>query len=387
MVHVGLCGPCTPAFLVDLLHRSDSEDACRYPGSGGLPVADLARGLRQAGHTVSVFTMAGKADAPSALFRGAGLTIQAVASRHSRQSTLDFYRDERAAMASAIRQAAPDIVHTHWTYEYELAAQAGGIPHVSTAHDCPVTVLRQFRDPYRMLRLLLALRARPGIRHLSAVSPYTAQNWRRYMAYRRRIEVIPNALPADFAGLVRRPAQNPTILEIANGTRLKNVGSLLRAFQIVRAREWSAQLRLAGPGLGPDDSLSGWASQHGLADGVVFLGLVDRPGIVEEFSRAWVLAHASLEEACPMVLLEALTAGVPAVGGENSGGVPYVLDHGRAGRLTDVNDPAAFAVTILEALDAADSSSTHLHAARFAPRAVTTQYTDWYNRVLSDARP
>jgi glycosyltransferase involved in cell wall biosynthesis len=49
-----------------------------------------------------------------------------------------------------------------------------------------------------------------------------------------------------------------------------------------------------------------------------------------------------------MALIEAMSRGIPVIGGESSGGVPWTLDHGRAGRLVDVRSSDAVAQAMLE---------------------------------------
>jgi glycosyltransferase involved in cell wall biosynthesis len=296
----------------------------------------------------------------------------------------DLYRVERRTMADALRDAAPDIVHAHWTYEYELAAQDSGLPHVTTAHDAPITILRQMRDPYRAARLGVAIVARPGIRNLSAVAPYLAERWRREMAYRRPIRVIPNSIPQDALPARRDPAPHPVLLDVADSGRRKNIPGLLRAFSIVRAQRPDAELRLVGPGLGPVDPLAEESRGSGLAEGVSFLGRLGREELADEYGRAWLFVHASFEEACPMTLLEAHGAGLAIVGGRDSGGVPFVLDYGRAGTLTEVADPQAFAASILDALAEGPRGCPPPTAIeRFAPPAVTDAYVGWYADVLT----
>ncbi len=196
-MHIALCGPCSPAYLSDLLNEDDAPRARTYSGLGGRPVADLARGLRSAGDAATVTMPATPADEPK-VFRGDGLTLLSVPSRHTRASRLDGYRTEARIMAGALQEGAADLVHAHWTYEFEWAAQLSRLPHVTTSHDCPTSIFRQMPDRTRLRRLLQAIRLRAGISHLSAVSPYTADAWHAQMRYPRPIEVIPNSIPDDI---------------------------------------------------------------------------------------------------------------------------------------------------------------------------------------------
>ena len=281
---------------------------------------------------------------------------------------------------------APDVVHAHWTYEFELAAQDSGLPHVTTAHDSPFTVLRHMSDSYRAARLLVALAARPGIRSLSVVSPSLGKAWRRQMLYRGPMTVIPNSIPQSGVPEHRTPTRHPTMLEVADAGPLKNVRGLIRAFTSVRRTHPDAELRVVGPGLDPRGELAGWAIGAGLASGVSFLGVLSREQLAEEYSRAWIFVHASLEEACPMTILEAHGAGLPVVGGIHSGGVPFVLDYGRAGWLTDVSDPKALARTLSRLIGdgppAPPPGALEYARATFGPSVVTADYLDFYELAL-----
>ena len=388
-MHIGLCGPCSPSGVSDLLHPADAARADEFLGIGGVPVYELARALVGAGHRVTVVTTSGGPDVGGATFRGANLEVVAVPRRAAGAAIRGGYGRERSEMARFLRDAAPDVVHAHWTYEFELAAQDSGLPHVTTAHDAPFTILAQMRDPYRVARLGVALRARPGIRWLSTVSPYLARAWRQQMGYRDPITVIPNSMPVSGVPLQRVPSGHATILEVADAGSRKNVRGLVRAHAWVRQARPDAELRIAGPGLGPDDSLALWALERQMSAGVTFLGVLSRDQLAGEYARAWVFAHASLEEACPMTLLEAHGAALPIVGGRHSGGVPYVLDHGRAGWLTDVRDPRALAGTISTLIAEGPPAQTQFAATyardTFSSVAVTAAYTDWYESFLHDS--
>ncbi len=386
-MHIALCGPCAPRRLGDLLNKSDARLAGQMEDTGATAVVELARALHREGHRISVVTLGetGVAQAPVSL-SGPRLSVHVFTERaRPRDYLKDVYAAERFAMATALRDLNPDIVHTHWTYEYELAAQDARVLHVTTARDAPWRILGYSRDAYRLARLAVALRARPGIRHLSAVSPYLAMSWKNAMAYRREIRVIPNPMPTDVGGLPRNPLVHPVILDVADSSRRKNVKSLLRAFGLLQSRIPNAELRLAGQGLAEGDVAWEWARRAGLLEGVTFLGMLGRQEIRYELSRAWLLAHSSLEESFGNVLVEAMSAGVPVLAGVDSGGVPYVLGYGVCGSLTSVNKPEVFASAMEECLQNGPDRVRAIPAeclGRFSPDVVASAYLDWYEGVL-----
>jgi glycosyltransferase involved in cell wall biosynthesis len=103
-----------------------------------------------------------------------------------------------------------------------------------------------------------------------------------------------------------------------------------------------------------------------------------------------LLLHPSLEESFGMVAAEALAAGIPVVGGQRSGALPWVV--GQAGRLVDVTDPQALAAAMLELLgDPALAARLGQEGrrgvlGRFGAQAVAAAYEDLYRQVLARGR-
>lgn len=386
-MHIVLVGPCAPIDVMGLLNPADSRAAAETKGYRGIPVSELAKSYVALGHRVSVATLTYHPDDEESVFRGPNFEVFVGKGRpHWTRNLPDAYRVERGKLSEYIRQTSADVTHAHWTYEFELAAQQAGRPHVTTAHDAPVTVVRHMRHPARVARLALAYRARLGIQHLSCVSPYLATRWRREMLYRGPVEVIPNSIPTDALSEGRRPTQHPTVLEVADGGRLKNVKGLLRAFAVTRQQIPDAALRIVGPGLDDNSATAHWARETNVAEGVTFVGPAGRQELGKEFEQAWLFSHASLEECCPMVVLEALGSHVPVVAGNDAGGTPYVLDYGRFGRLTDITEPTEYgrcmSAMLAEGPPSGPSGLDQYLDESFSPTAVAGRYIHWYERSL-----
>jgi glycosyltransferase involved in cell wall biosynthesis len=62
--------------------------------------------------------------------------------------------------------------------------------------------------------------------------------------------------------------------------------------------------------------------------------------------QADILVHPALLESHPLAITEAMALGVPVLGGRFSGGVPWTLDQGQAGTLTDVGNSNAIAASL-----------------------------------------
>jgi glycosyltransferase involved in cell wall biosynthesis len=379
--HVLLCGPAEPAQIFDC---ADQHTLLR--GLGGIPVNLLARELASRGWQVTVVSTSLDVAEPWR-HREANIEVVLLPFRvRAREHARDLFRIERRALTNEIRRQRPEIVHAHWTYEFALAALASGLPTLVTAHDAPLSVLLQIRDPYRVARLAMAAWVRAKRPPLTAVSPYLANQWRREMGWRGDIAIIPNITPFRPVDGERDNPPGQRVLTVANDSRLKNVRVALEAWPFVLRTFPDAELHLAGSGLGPSEDLALWANHHSLHLQVFWHGLVDRAEVKRLITSATVLLHPSLEEAQPMVLLEAMALGVAVAGGCTSGGVPWTI--GDAGVLTDVRSPAAIAAKVVELFGDPERCRNFGEMGKrrvadfFSSEAVANAYEEQYAAVL-----
>jgi glycosyltransferase involved in cell wall biosynthesis len=179
----------------------------------------------------------------------------------------------------------------------------------------------------------------------------------------------------------------PTILEVADAGRLKNVKSLLEAMPAVIADYPGAKLRLAGHGLTSQSPLARLAGRLGVADNVDFLGRVGPAELGLLYRQADLFVHASIEEACPMSVAEAMSYQLPVIGGRRAGGIPWLLDQGQAGLLVDVKRPDAIASGVLGLLEddhlrrQMGSVAQERVRAHFSPQTVSDGYLEAYARA------
>ena len=107
-------------------------------------------------------------------------------------------------------------------------------------------------------------------------------------------------------------------------------------------------------GEGPDQQrLERLASELGLSQRVRFLGL--REDVPALLASAHCALLASDYEGCPLVVLEAMAAGVPVVA-TAVGGVPELIDDGRTGILVEANSGGALAAGIARMLSAPETA-------------------------------
>ena len=179
-----------------------------------------------------------------------------------------------------------------------------------------------------------------GARRLIAVSASLEQNLKERGFAAKSICRIPNGVPV---GEQRRrpylPGQELTIGMIALFRPRKGIEVLLEAMARVHMAGYRVRLHAVGPFETPDyeRSVLDLVRQLGLEQSVTWTGF--RSDIGAEFQQMQVFVLPSLYgEGMPMVVLEAMAAGLPVVSTRVEG-IPEVIRHGEDGLLVQPSDP------------------------------------------------
>lgn len=168
----------------------------------------------------------------------------------------------------------------------------------------------------------------------------------------------------------------PVIIGIGRLVELKAFDRLLRAHAALRAQGHMHHLVLLGDG--PlKEALNRQAAALGVADTVFLPGHVH--DVASWLAHATVFALCSRYEGLPLVLLEALAAGVPAVAMDCPSGPREILQDGRVGRLVPADDEAAFTQALGELLRDARLRARYAELGRqraqdFAPETIVARW-------------
>jgi glycosyltransferase involved in cell wall biosynthesis len=193
-----------------------------------------------------------------------------------------------------------------------------------------------------------------------------------------RLRVIPlgvdvehwSTLPSRAASRVAFgiPADVPVVAWSGRFDGVKNLPGLMRAVGS-RPGWW-----LAVAGIGdPPAELASWVAAAGLEDRFAFAGELDdvRPVL----AAADVFAMASITEAMPVALIEAMAAGLPVVA-PAVGGIPEIVTSGHDGLLVPAGDEDGLAEALVEA---------RARSAELGARAVETVRTRFALETMLDA--
>jgi glycosyltransferase involved in cell wall biosynthesis len=297
-----------------------------------------------------------------------------------------FKRPDLSALISLIRTWRPDVVNVHggvWERfpSFIAAGRAGKIPVIISLHG--VT----FRGAAGS-QALAALRNAAAI---TAISDSVKYHFAAIAAAARDAVVIRNGVDLE-AALAARPCERARsyILCVA---RLylaeKAIDTLIEAF--AELAEAYPQIDLLIAGDGPDRAVvEERIKRSHLEDRVELLGMRSLQTLWGLYKGAMLFVMPSrAEEGLGLVFLEAMAAGLPAIG-TRIGGVPEVVIEGQTGLLIEENSSALLAQRMRTLLDddglRARMSGAALDSAKqFGWDRAASRYLEVYRRAVSSA--
>ncbi len=255
-------------------------------------------------------------------------------------------------LVDALSESGAELIHAHshrygHVLEAAAVAERKGIPLVISTHYHPADRGEPpvKRGLLRVQDVAFGATAYRVARALVVETEHEAGLVREF-APADRIRVIPPGI--DLAAWDTAPTDPPTVGGLPPGYILfvgrvaanKGLDTLLDAVARIEPPK-RPPVVLMGQDWGQRTGLEARARSLGIGAGVRFLGHVEDPVEYRAVVRgASTLALPSEYEAFGLVLLEAMAARTPIVA-TSVGGVPEVLDHGRAGRLVRYGDPNA----------------------------------------------
>lgn len=167
-----------------------------------------------------------------------------------------------------------------------------------------------------------------------------------------RLEICP--LGVDTSRFVpaqrTRPQGDPfELLTVGQLAPAKGIHILIAAMALLTRQGRNVRLRLVGDGP-MRQALESEARRGGVAPQVVFAGFRNNTELAQCYAEADVFVLASFAEGVPLVLMEAMAAGVPCVASRITG-IPELIEDGVSGLLVTPADEAAIAAAIGRLMD------------------------------------
>jgi glycosyltransferase involved in cell wall biosynthesis len=292
------------------------------------------------------------------------------------------------AVRKKLRTIQPDIVHGQGTErDCSLNAVFSGFRNVLTIHGnmrliSKINHARPFSFEWLAARLESFTLPRSD-----GVVCITAYTQRAVAPLARKTWVVPNAVDSAFFALQPSPASPKQILCIAQISVRKNQVLLIRALQPLAAKEKFELIFYGGA-----DRADPYVNEFfQLLEGnpwCRFAGFADRSALRSALAQSAMLVLPSLEDNCPMTVLEAMATGVP-VAAANVGGVPELITYEVDGVLFDPNDPESIRNGVASVLLREDRSARLAAAGKkkalecFHPKRIAARHLEIYHEVLN----
>lgn len=355
------------------------------PRIGGVEehVANVARGLRDRGHDVVVWTVDQGDDVPDA-FDGIPIRVLPcpLPARNLRSLLWFAGRAPVAALRwlAALRRDRPRVLHVHcfgpngvWG---RAVARLSRTPLIVTSHG------ETFGDAHDSFGSSALLRGQLGaaLREAAAVtacSDFTVRDLEaRFGLQPGAARVVANGVDLDEAGGAVPPGLPARyLLAVGRVVPTKGFDLLLRAFAASALPE---DVHLVIGGDGPQrEELEALAAELGVTGRVRFAGRLDRGQVVSVTAGALGLVVPSRVESFGIVLLEGWRAGVPVIATTHGGPADIVRD-GVDGLLADPLDTPALAA----ALDRIAADAPFAARIAAAGRARVAEFT--WDRIVAE---
>lgn len=361
-------------------------------GGIGTSIFNLSKGLKAAGHEISILVYGQKED------------------EFFTEDSISFYRIKniklkgfsRLFTQKKIQKLINKLVSGNKVDIVEAPDWTGITSNIKPK--CPVVIRLNGSDTYfchldnRPVKLLNKLHEKRTLQNADAllsVSQYTANLTKELFSLQRDFTVIPNSIDIDkFSFDETAKIQENTILYFGTLIRKKGLLELPLIFNEVYKKNRTSKLVLIGRDA--SDIISGnkstWTMMQSLFDkealqNVSYLGSVPYDEIKQHISSATVCVFPTFAEALPVSWIEAM-AMQKAIVASDIGWAPEVIDDSVDGFLSHPKNHNLFADRILELLDNQKLRNQFGSAARskvaqkFSIEVVAKQSADFYQKII-----
>ncbi len=314
-----------------------------------------------------------------------GFTFFKIITPHNWQRPRLLYKVVKAI--HLIDQIQPDLVHSQDSIAWGIAGTLSRKKSLLTIHGVKSQEANKrlgWEKWAASADALFEKRVWHSYKNILCVSSYI-QNLIRNDCY---TYLIPNAVRSTFFSVQRRNSSDkPLLLFVGGLSPLKGPEDLINAHNILRKQFPNLQTIFCG--LFETDQYKKRLRSLSV-DGIQFVGLVDEDGLKKWLSIASVLVLPSLQENAPIVISEAMAAGVPVVA-TKVGGIPEMVEDNKTGYLYPPGDIQQLVMCLGKLLnshslaEAFGMRGKDLALTRYHPITVARQTIEVYRTILADS--
>jgi glycosyltransferase involved in cell wall biosynthesis len=230
------------------------------------------------------------------------------------------------------------LIDTYSTQAFRFAKMAGrfasqfGIPYVPILHggDLPNMLKTASGSDLNFFRKAAAL---------VAPSPYLFELFKQFNF--SELQYIPNNIELETYTFKLRKTVAPRLLWVRSFHSIYNPAMAIEVLQQLLPKYPQASLCMVGPDKdGSMELIKKLASEKGLADHVTFTGMLEKKEWLDLSANYDIFINSTNVDNTPISVIEAMALGLPVVS-TNAGGIPFLIEDGKSGLLSEVgNSPA-----------------------------------------------
>ena len=200
------------------------------------------------------------------------------------------------------------------------------------------------------------------------------------------MRVIPQGIDKSYFGLTCSSTSR-TILSVGAFARRKGHLFLIQAFELVCAQECNTDLIICGSVAETQylNEIETYLSKSPYKERIQLVINASKDALQNYYQKAHIFALHSQEESQGIVLAEAMAVGLPVVS-TRVGGIPFVIDDGKTGLITDYGDLQSFANSILYLLNndvdwLKMSGQCRMASEKYSWSSIVEQITNMYSFI------
>lgn len=298
-------------------------------------------------------------------------------------------------LRAKISRVRPTIIHQNTAFDTRAIIRDAALVWLAKRHGIPVLLkmhgscddlLGNISTPMRQLRDFIF----KNTNCIGVLSPAERDMYlQAWPALRHRVRVVKNIIKPEFHSLKRTEAEVPTLLFISRFIREKGMFELLESVPRVVRKFPTAQFIFVGSG---SDAAAFDQTVREKSLGL-FVRRVDHVGHLDTlkfYASAWALVFPTHrpQEGMPMVVAEAMAAGLPIVTSRTKFSRSY-MEAGKQCLFIDPKNPASIAEAIVYLLESRDlrcqmGNSNRELAKSFRAEIVAQEFTNIYQDVVSN---
>lgn len=201
-----------------------------------------------------------------------------------------------------------------------------------------------------------------------------------FLSMNKQAVVIPNFVSPSPAGMIVKSSPvNTTILSVTRFNRIKGIDLLMETAKIVLKQRPGTKWKVIGYGE-QEAEFRAFILNEGLGEQLIFQP-ADKTDLTAAYREAGLFVMTSRNECFPLVLLEALSNGLPCISFDCDSGPRHIIQQDYNGLLTEKENPRLLAAAILNLQDNPEkrnemAAHAFISSAAFAPDIV---YRHWEN--------